>query len=146
MGGTSTPSAVELIRGSFGLLEPQAPRVIERFYERLFTAAPGVRGMFPADMKEQRKHLLSAVALVVKNADRLETLAGPLAEMGRRHVGYGAKAEHYPVVRDTMLATLAEFAGPAWTSAMHGAWEGALNRVAGMMLEGAGVEGVRRAA
>ncbi|MEZ6234104.1 MAG: globin domain-containing protein [Phycisphaerales bacterium] len=138
--GGSTPEATpaEMIKSSFAALEPRAPEVVDRFYDRLFTAAPGVRPLFPEDMSGQKKHLLGAIGLVVKNADRLETLREPLEQMGERHVGYGAKAEHYPVVRDTLLATLAEFAGPLWTSAMAGAWAGAINGVTGYMLEGAG--------
>lgn len=113
----------------------------DRFYERLFQTAPGVRALFPKDMASQKRHLLAAVSLVVKDSHRLDVLAKPLQDMGKRHVGYGAKPEHYPVVRDTMLATLAEFAGPLWTPALAQAWTDALNRVAAIMLEGAGMAG-----
>ncbi len=132
----NTEQALRLTE-SFALVAPRAEAIVDRFYERLFAKAPGVRGMFPKDMTTQKQHLLAAVGLVAKNAARLESLEKPLMEMGARHVGYGAKNEHYPVVRDTLLETLAEFAGGAWTSPVAEAWTTALNTVAGFMIRGA---------
>lgn len=131
---TSDP---ELIRASFNLVAPQAEHIIDRFYDNLFETAPGVRSMFPDDMTQQKKHLLGSVGLIVKHADNLAAISGALGDMGKRHARYGAQEAHYPVVRDVMLQTLSEVAGDAWTEEIHGAWERALNAVAGMMLKGA---------
>ena len=125
------------IRSSFDALAPRADELIEAFYERLFSENPGVRPMFPDDMSAQRKHLASAIALVVKHADNLEPITDALEQMGARHVGYGAQPAHYPIVRDTLLATLAQFAGDLWTQDLADAWERAINAVAGLMLTGA---------
>lgn len=130
------PSDADVIRASFDLIAPRGEALIDRFYENLFRVAPQVRPLFPKDMGRQKRHLLSAVALVVKHADNLESLRGALAEMGSRHVGYGAQAGHYGVVRDTMLETMGEIAGTAFSCEVRGAWERALNAVAGMMLAG----------
>lgn len=130
-------TSVQRIRASFDLLAPRSNEFIDEFYTRLFRSAPGVRSMFPQDMRQQKKHLLSAVALVVKNADKLESLEKPLQEMGARHVMYGAKREHYAVVRDTMLETIGSLAGPAWTPELKADWTAALNAVASAMLRGA---------
>ncbi|MBL0871507.1 MAG: hypothetical protein IBJ18_13120 [Phycisphaerales bacterium] len=130
-------TSVQRIRASFDLLAPRGNELIDEFYTRLFRTAPGVRSLFPQDMTQQKKHLLSAVALVVKNADKLETLEKPLQEMGARHVVYGAKKEHYAVVRDTMLETIGSLAGPAWTPELKADWTAALNAVAGAMIRGA---------
>ncbi len=129
--------SIDRIRSSFSLLQPSMGTVMERFYEKLFASAPAVRPMFPKDMTEQRKHLAAAIGLVVKNADKLSTLEGALMDMGARHVKYGAKPEHYPVVRDVMLETLAEAAGKAWSPQLHDDWAEALNAVAGAMIKGA---------
>ncbi len=130
-------SDAELIRTSFDAVASQAETLIDRFYDNLFATAPSVRPLFPDDMTQQKRHLLSAVSLVVKHADRLDELAGALMDMGERHVRYGAQEAHYPVVRDVMLRTLAEVAGDAWTSEFEGAWRRALDSVAQMMLRGA---------
>lgn len=130
-------SQVELIRTSFEMVAPRGEELISAFYDHLFADYPGVRDLFPADMTAQKGHLLAAVGLVVKNADKLGELAPQLEEMGARHVGYGAEPAHYPAVRDTMLKTLGAFAGDAWTDEIHEAWEAALNAVAEAMIRGA---------
>jgi hemoglobin-like flavoprotein len=129
--------AVARIRASFELLAPRGQQLVDAFYARLFAAAPSVRSLFPADMTSQKGHLLATLGLAVKHVDDLGALAGPLADMGARHVGYGAQPEHYPVVRDILIATLADAAGPAWNEALHADWNAALNAIADAMLNGA---------
>jgi hemoglobin-like flavoprotein len=132
----SNPS-VTRIRASFELLAPRGAEIVDAFYTKLFQTAPSVRALFPSDLRAQKQHLLAALALVVKHADNLPSLAAPLHEMGARHLRYGAQEAHYGVVRDTLLATLAEFAGAKWTAELNADWTGALNAVASVMLEGA---------
>ena len=136
---------VELIRSSFSVLEPQAEQLIENFYDNLFTKAPQVRSMFPDDMGEQRKHLLAAVGLVVKHADNIAHIQPALEEMGIRHTRYGAVAEHYPVVRDTLIETMADMAGDLWNSDLEEAWFTALNAISAIMIS-AGEQSLRKAA
>ncbi len=128
---------VERIRISFDAVSPRAHALVELFYDKLFANYPQVRAMFPPDMSKQREHLLSAVALVVKNADKFETLRPALMDMGARHAGYGVKESYYPIVRDTMLGALAEIAGPVWNAQLQQDWAAALNAVASAMIEGA---------
>ncbi|MGD9691527.1 MAG: globin domain-containing protein [Phycisphaerales bacterium] len=131
-----TPQQIALIRQSFNdLHNPEA--LINEFYARLFAKAPQVRDLFPKDMTAQRKHLASALALVVNKADALHTLEKPLAEMGARHVGYGAKPEHYPVVRDVMVETIMHTLGPKGSTQIRDAWTVALDAVASAMIKGA---------
>jgi methyl-accepting chemotaxis protein len=140
-----TPDQIQRIRAGFEALAPQAGNIVDRFYENLFSQNPGVRPMFPDDMSGQKKHLASAIALVVKHADNLEPIRSALMEMGARHVGYGAQPEHYPIVRDTLVATLGEIAGSAFTPEDAQAWTDALNAVASIMIEGAAQAGSQAA-
>ena len=57
--------------------------------------------------------------------------------MGARHKGYGAAEAHYPVVRDTMLVSMAHVAGDLWSDQLEADWRGALDLVATVMLQGA---------
>lgn len=129
--------AISLIQESHSVAASVMPQVVENFYSRLFTRHPALRAMFPSDMNRQREHLTIAIALVARNASRLDLLSEPLRQLGARHVAYGAKADHYPVVRDLMLESLAEVLGGAWTPLHHRAWHGALTAVAAVMLTGA---------
>ncbi len=132
-----SPSAADHILSSFELISPRLTDLMERFYTRLFEHAPQVRPLFPQDLTRQKTHLAAAVGLVVKNVDDLTALERPLQEMGARHVRYGAQPAHYGVVRDQMLAAMADIAGPAWTIQFQRAWTEALDSVAAAMLRGA---------
>ncbi len=128
---------IERLESSFKLLAPRGPELVDRFYAHLFSANPTLRPMFPSDMAEQKKKLLGSLVLVIENIRNTEKLAQPLHEMGERHVGYGAAPEHYPVVRDTLVSVMAEMAGEAWNDQLTQDWNGALDFVASVMLEGA---------
>ena len=130
-------NTVQLIQDSFEQLRPRADELVTRFYERLFSEHPEVRPLFPDDMSAQKGKLAASIGLVVKNAGHLDRIEDALMDMGARHVDYGTEPAHYPVVRDTLLATMAELAGPIWSEQLHKAWSGALDAVAETMLRGA---------
>ncbi len=128
---------VEVLESSFNALAPQADALVGRFYEELFARYPQVRPLFRNTTPEsQKKKLIAALVLVVENLRKPEVLAKALAEMGARHQAYGAVAEHYGAVRDTLLDVMAEFAGDLWTDEVRAAWTDALNVIAEAMLGG----------
>ncbi len=125
---------VELLESSFALLAPQGEQLVDRFYERLFETAPSVRSLFPDDMADQKKALLGALGTVVSTLRAPEKLTAYLQDLGERHIGYGAVLEHYDVVAEILLATMAEFAGDAWNDELQTAWTAALTTVRDIML------------
>ncbi|MFM9957000.1 MAG: globin domain-containing protein [Phycisphaerales bacterium] len=140
-----TAERVERIRSSFAVVAPRVAELMETFNTLLFERYPQVRPLFPPDMTGQKQHLTAAVALVVKHADNLAALEPALMEMGARHVRYGARPEHYPLVGATMLDALESVAGPVWNATLRDDWDWALNAVASAMVKGAeAAEGVGR--
>ncbi len=131
-----TEEQINRLGSSFQLIEPRLDDVVSVFYTKLFDAAPALRSMFPDDLGGQKKHMNSALKLVANNVANIEKLAGPLREMGARHVGYGAQEAQFPVVRDIMVDSLAEVAGYVWTPQLSSDWGAALDAVAGYMIEG----------
>lgn len=127
---------IKRLESSFNLVAPRAQELVDRFYARLFSENPGLRGMFPTDMSNQKQKLIASLVLVVKNLRTPEKLGDPLREMGARHVGYGTQPEHYPVVRDTLVSVMADIAGDAWSETLDQDWKSAVDVVAGIMLEG----------
>jgi hemoglobin-like flavoprotein len=107
------------------------------FYARLFAAAPGVRTLFPRDMATQKTMLLSALVLLRKSLRNLDDIVPTLRNLGARHVAYGARPEHYPVVGAALIEAMAEIAGPDWKPEYEQAWSAAFGVVAGAMLAGA---------
>jgi methyl-accepting chemotaxis protein len=129
---------LDALETSFDRVAPRGEELVSLFYARLFAAAPAVRPLFAGtDLRRQRSMLLAALVLLRKSLRDLDAIVPTLRELGRRHVGYGARPEHYPVVAAVLIASLAEVAGEAWRPEYERAWSAALELVAGAMLEGA---------
>ncbi|MFI1563799.1 globin domain-containing protein [Streptomyces sp. NPDC020490] len=111
-----------LIRSSFAAVQPHGPQLTAYFYDHLFTHNPDVRPLFAAHLDEQRDRLWAALGALVANLENTETLVGMLQNLGRRHAGYGALAEHYPAVGSSLIAALRHYAGDAWTPAVEESW------------------------
>ena len=128
---------LEALETSFDLVAPRGDELMDEFYARLFAAAPSVRMLFPRDMQTQKTMLLSALVLLRKSLRDLDAVVPTLRTLGARHVAYGARPEHYPVVGSVLIESMAAIAGPAWTPEFEQAWGAAFEIVAGTMLEGA---------
>lgn len=99
------------VRAGFAALEGQLGELVETFYDELFARAPGVRRLFASDLGPQRGKLASTLRLAVRSLDELGALVPALEAMGRRHVGYGAKPEHFEVVGQALIAAIDRHAG-----------------------------------
>jgi nitric oxide dioxygenase len=128
---------IELLEASFQLLAPQADRLAERFYEKLFDVAPSVRGLFPDDIAGQRKALIASIGAIVSSLRSPDSLGEYLGALGLRHAGYGAVEGHYDVVGQVLLETMAELAGDLWNDELQSAWTTAYGAIKGLMLEAA---------
>jgi hemoglobin-like flavoprotein len=122
---------------SFDLVAPRGDELMDEFYSRLFAAAPAVRSLFPDDLRRQKAMLLATLVLLRKSLRDLDAIAPKLRELGARHVGYGARPEHYPLVGGVLIAAMAAVAGDAWTQEYERAWSDAFELVAATMLEDA---------
>ena len=98
-----TPEQITLVQRSFAKVAPISEQAAVLFYNRLFEVAPSVRAMFPEDMTEQRKKLMGMLAAVVGGLSNLDSILPAASALAKRHVGYGAKAEHYSVVGATLV-------------------------------------------
>jgi hemoglobin-like flavoprotein len=128
------PSQVKLVQESFAKVAPISEQAAKIFYDRLFEVAPAVRAMFPSDMTEQRKKLMATLAVVVNGLSNLEAVLPAASALAKRHVAYGAKPAHYPVVGGALLWTLEKGLGEAWTSDVAAAWTAAYATLSGYMI------------
>lgn len=129
-----TPDQVKLVQQSFSKVVPIADNAAVLFYDRLFEIAPQVKAMFPADMTEQRKKLIAMLAAVVNGLSDLPSILPAASALAKRHLAYGAKAEHYPVVGAALLWTLEKGLGEAWTADVASAWTTAYATLSGFMV------------
>src|SRR6185369_12887720 len=128
------PTQIKLVQDSFAKVAPISEQAAVMFYDRLFEVAPSVRAMFPIDMTEQRKKLMATLAVVVNGLSNLESILPAASALAVRHVGYGAKPEHYPVVGGALLWTLEKGLGAAWTPDVAAAWTTAYGTLSGFMI------------
>ena len=129
-----TPDQVKFVQQSFTKVAPISETAAVLFYDRLFEIAPQVRAMFPADMTEQRKKLMAMLAVVVNGLANLESILPAASALAKRHVAYGARAEHYPVVGSALLWALEKGLGEAWTPELAAAWTAAYGTLSGFMI------------
>jgi hemoglobin-like flavoprotein len=129
---------IDALETSFDLVAPKGDELMEIFYADLFAVAPSVQPLFAGtDMARQHAMLLAALVLLRKSLRDLDAAVPTLKRIGGRHVGYGARPEHYPVVGSVLIGAMAQVAGSAWEPRYEEAWNEAFGVVAGVMIEGA---------
>ena len=133
-----TPDAIEQVTRSYGRLTATERQLSARFYERLFAAAPGLRRLFPADLTVLQGHFEAALALVIRNLNDVETLKGPLRDLGAQHVHWGARPEDYVTARDALVGAIGSLS-PDWSPELETHWRTAITAIIVTMIEGAAV-------
>ena len=120
--GPITSKDKELVQSTFALMAPIADKAAEIFYAKLFELDPDLKPLFKTDIKEQGKKLMMMLSAAVKGLDNLESLVPIVQDLGKRHVGYGVKDEHYDTVASALLYTLETGLGDKWTEEVKSAW------------------------
>jgi methyl-accepting chemotaxis protein len=129
---------VEILEESFDLVAPQGDELMVRFYDRLFEVAPAVKPLFAnVDMDRQRKALLNMLVIIRESLRDLDDVVPDLQALGAKHLEWGAKPEHYPVVGEVLLGEMAALGGDAWKPEYTAAWQEAYGVVQDVMLAGA---------
>jgi hemoglobin-like flavoprotein len=129
---------VDTIETTFDLAAPRGDELVDVFYARLCAAAPAVQPPFAAtDIRRQKAMLLSALVLVRSCLRDTDALVAKLRQLAARHVAHGHAREHYIVVGEALIASLAEVAGEAWRPEHELAWGAALAVIAHEMVSGA---------
>ena len=131
---------VDLVQSSFAKVIPIADKVAPLFYQRLFELEPSLQVLFKSDMQKLQQKLMSALAVAVEGLETPEKILPTVQQLGRRHVGYGAKDEHYEVVIKALIWTLEQGLGDEFTLPVRNAWQEALTLVSDLMKDAAAGE------
>lgn len=115
---------------------PGAGRLANRFYERLFQRAPSVRPLFPQEMSGQYEKLGQTLQHVLRHIRTPDDLSKDLKALGDRHVGYGARPEHYQVVIEELVHAMRDVAGEGFTAEDADDWRLALRVISERMVGG----------
>lgn len=117
-----TPEQIQLVKDSWARLVPIADKAAELFYCKLFELDPEVKPLFKGNMQEQGQKLMATLNIAVNSIDKLDTLTPVLEQMGKRHVEYGVKNEHYDTVGSALIWTLAQNLQESFTDDVKAAW------------------------
>jgi hemoglobin-like flavoprotein len=128
---------VALVQTSFAKVKPIAPVAADLFYGRLFETAPHLRPLFPEDLSEQKKKLMTMLATAVHGLSNIGEIAPAVAALAVRHTAYGVKAEHYTPVGASLLWTLEKGLGEDFTPEVREAWTETYTFLAGFMIKAA---------
>jgi hemoglobin-like flavoprotein len=132
-----TPEQIALVKDSWAKVMPISEQAAELFYGKLFESYPEVQPYFKGDMKDQGRKLMAMINTAVNGLDNLGPLVPAVQEMGKRHAGYGVKDEDYDKVAVSLLWTLEQGLGDAFTPETKEAWTVMYTTVADVMKDAA---------
>lgn len=128
-------AAIALVQETLTQVEPMATAVT--FYDRLFTLDPTLRPLFTHDLELQGIRFLAALQVAVDGLSEPETMVTAVKQLGKRHVSYGVRPEHYHTFGKALFGALEQQLGDRWTPAIAAAWSEAYYLLAGLMKEAA---------
>lgn len=132
-----TPMQIQLVQATWAKVVPIKDTAAEIFYRKLFEMDPALKPLFKGDMKAQGTKLMSMINTAVNGLTRLDQIVPAVESLGRRHVGYGVKDQHYDTVAGALLYTLEKGLGAAFTPEVKQSWTEAYMLLAGVMKKAA---------
>jgi hemoglobin-like flavoprotein len=126
-----------LVRQSYDQLSSRLDAIGRTFYERLFAADPGLRELFPSDLRRQQLHFEAGLALILRNIEAFDVIEPALMALGADHAAFGARPGDYVLARRALLDALRTHADPSWTPETARAWGSAITAILVSMLRGA---------
>lgn len=125
--GFNRPDDIFLIQQSMPFLFAEDSIFAAEFYRRLFEKAPEARQLFKGNMDRQIALLSHVLKGTVYALCRPQNLIMGLQELGKRHIDYGVKKEHFVIVKAVLLETLASSIGKGYDEQTHQAWDRVLD-------------------
>ena len=116
------PATIHNVQSTFNIIAPIADSAAALFYSKLFELDPSLRSMFKADMTDQGKKLMQILGVAVSSLNNLEAIVPAVQDLGRRHVKYGVRPQHYNTVAEAILWMLGQTLGNAFTPEIKQSW------------------------
>lgn len=117
-----TPEQKQLVQATWIPVNEISDTAASLFYNKLFELDPSLRPLFKGNMTEQGKKLMTMIGAAVRGLDDLGELTPVVKGLGKRHVGYNVKDEHYATVGAALIWTLEQGLGEAFTDEVKEAW------------------------
>lgn len=127
---------ITLVQESWAKVLPISATAGSLFYAKLFEADPSLKALFKGDMTQQAAKLMQMISAAVGKLNDLESLVPVLQQLGQRHTGYGVLPAHYDTVGASLLKTLEQGLGAAFTPETKQAWVSVYGLIASAMCPG----------
>lgn len=130
-----TDSQIEKVQRSFELLKERPEPASYEMYERLFARAPHLKPMFRDDLAGQGMKFINTLGFIVDNLRDPGALQARLDELGAGHATLGVKVEHFDLMGDALMVTLAHVLGDEFTPELETAWRQAYRAVSDAVIQ-----------
>ena len=117
-----TGEQINLVKKSFGKIEPISEQAAALFYAKLFDLNPNLRPLFRGNMKEQGRKLMQVIGYAVESLERIDEIIPQVRALGARHAGYGVEERDYETVGTALLWTLEKALSREFTAETKEAW------------------------
>lgn len=132
-----TDRQVQLVKESWSKLTNKTDRVSTSFYKRLFELDDGMISVFEdTDMEAQGKKFTDTITFIVMGLDQFDLLGPAIGELGKRHISYGVKNDHYLIVKEALLDALESESPSTFSKDTLYAWEATYDAMAEIMRKG----------
>lgn len=127
----------KLIRETYVYIARREYSTGEMFYQRLFEIAPELRPLFPGEMKEMRLRFIQTIGSVVAGLETRQDVTSNVEQLGKRHVGYGVRQEHYRIFGEAFIWAIEHALGDRFTPEVKEAWQALYDALAGIITRSA---------
>jgi len=132
-----TPEQISLVKNSWKQVVPIADQAAVLFYGKLLELDPSLKPMFKGDMTAQGQKLTRMISIAVEGLDNLDDIVPAIQDLGVKHLEYGVKNSQYDTVGESLLWTLGQGLGDAFTTEVMSAWTDVYDLLASTMKDAA---------
>jgi nitric oxide dioxygenase len=123
-----TADQIARVKATVPVLAEHGATITKHFYKRLFDNHPELKNVFNQTHQQsssQPEALARAVYAYAANIDNLGELGAAVSHIANKHASLNIRPEQYPVVGETLLASISEVLGDAVDEPTLDAWRAA---------------------
>jgi len=117
-----TARDIEIVRSDWEKVERAGEAAATLLYDRLFSLDRRIRLLFPLDLEEQKLKVIRMLGAAIHGLSNPDVLLPILRLLGRKHVAFGVREEHYAMLADALIWTLRQALAGAFDEEHEAAW------------------------
>ncbi len=129
-----TPEEIEILRKTWCTVGKSVEMAID-FYNRLFYLYPALRPLFKEAIRLQARKFTAHISYLIKNIDNWNIIQVDIEELGKRHVTYEVKPQHYDFVKEALFYSMKIHLNQDWNEDVESAWIKFYKMVADQMMQ-----------